>query len=98
MSYCIICGDTEENKPEWFQGKWIVSYPNKGWQSLCKPCASETPDKVSRSEFEAAYWVDAGECYADKVSPSIRKEFYEDYLRSSDILETYILGTRSETL
>jgi len=79
MSYCQICGD-ERN----------IHYIGAARQFLCPTCAGDTPQKVSRDEFERAYWLaDGGElpCY------SVRKEFYEDYLRSVHTLEEYINRT-----
>jgi hypothetical protein len=80
MSYCRVCGAEDVS----------TFYRNKQRQTLCDSCAGDTPPKVSRDEFEKAYWLaDGGElpCY------SVRKEFYEDYLRSTHTLEEYINRT-----
>lgn len=94
MLSCKICGS--ENAPYWFEGEWLKIYPGKGWQALCLPCAKKTPDKVTREQFEAKYWVNEdGSCGAESVSPATRKEFYSDYLASTDTLESYIKTTTS---
>lgn len=101
--YCRICGARDEDKPKWFtqllgeDGKWVERYPAKGWQLLCRPCAQETPDKVTKEEFEASYWRNEdGSCGAETVPPAIRKEFYSDYLASTNDLESYCKTTVSE--
>lgn len=78
--YCRICG-TEDN----------VKYYHNLLQSVCRGCGKGMPDKVSREEFYLQYW---GENYQEVLS-AIRKEFYEDYLHSSDDVESYIKGTVS---
>lgn len=86
--YCKICGSREEDKPKWFDGKWVEYYPTKH-NSLCRPCASETPDKMGREEFVSKYF--AGEA----PPPSIVKEFYEDYRASIGTFEEYVASTVS---
>lgn len=97
MMYCRICGATEDSKPKWFDGKWVEVHPSKGWQALCVPCNHETPDKVSKSDFEAKMWVDdEGNNTTDMVPFTTRKEFYQDYLASTyGPVEDYIAATRS---
>lgn len=76
---CRICG-SEEN----------VRYVFEAKQFLCKSCAADTPKKISRSEFDNVYWN------GDKTVPeAIRREFYSDYLSSSNTLEEYIRTTSS---
>lgn len=87
--YCRICGAIEEHKPKWLTGKWVEYYPEKH-NSLCKPCASETPDKMSKTEFVGKYFE--GD---DSVPVSITKEFYEDYLAFTGTYEEYVNTTRS---
>ena len=81
--YCRICGDEAG-----------VEYRPQARQSLCRSCADDTPAKVGRSEFEAAYWVDIdGKPTLETVHPAIRREFYEDYLASNYTLAQYIERT-----
>jgi len=90
--YCRICGAREEDKPKWYDGKWVELYPTKGL-ALCKPCAIETPDKVSKREFIKVYFE--GD---DTVSGNIIREFYDDYLASTcKSVQEYIDATRSES-
>lgn len=87
--YCKICGSREEDKPKWFDGQWVEFYPSKH-NSLCKPCAVETPDKMSKDEFIAKYFEE------DETAPySIIKEFYEDYRAFTGSFEEYVESTRS---
>lgn len=88
--YCRICGARKEDKPKWFDCEsWVKFYPNKH-MSLCKPCAVETPDKVSKDEFIKAYF--AGDL---TVPAQVIKDFYEDYLASTcETIEEYISQTR----
>lgn len=79
--YCRICGDEEG----------IEFYP-KQRQVLCRTCKRNTPSKVSRSEFDRAYWHDAPD-----VADSTKREFYSDYLASSYAVKEYIqISTMSE--
>lgn len=83
MSYCRICGDEAG-----------AEYRPKARQTLCPSCAADTPAKVGRVEFDAAYWVDVdGKPAADEQPAAIRREFYEDYLASNLNLEQYIKRT-----
>lgn len=79
MSYCRICGD--ENGVTW--------RPTKR-NYLCESCNADTPRKVSRERFDAAYWS------ADDDTPeSTRREFYDDYRTSNLTLADYIVRTTS---
>jgi hypothetical protein len=77
--YCKVCGDERD----------VQYYPAKR-QTLCPTCAAETPRKVSRRAFDAAYWDGEDDC-----PESTRREFYEDYLHSDSTLEDYIERTVS---
>lgn len=82
MSYCRVCGD-ESN----------VTYHARSGQFLCRCCAEDTPTKVTREEFDRAYWAS----YPDgELSPceSVRREFYEDYQWSTHTLDSYIRETK----
>jgi len=72
--YCRICGDTAN----------VKYYPGKR-QALCPHCSKDTPRKVSRENFDRQYWS------GDSDAPEgIRREFYADYLASSDTVQQYI--------
>jgi monomeric isocitrate dehydrogenase len=75
--YCRICGN-EEN----------VTLRTGRRGLLCDSCAADTPAKVSREAFDAAYW-DKG----DDAHEPTRAAFYEDYRASSFTLEAYIAQT-----
>ncbi|HUU93201.1 MAG TPA: hypothetical protein VM238_18560 [Phycisphaerae bacterium] len=77
---CRICGD-ERN---------VQYYPSKR-QALCRSCALDTPRKVARGVFDRLYWRGAGD-----VAPSIKAEFYSDYLSSNLALGPYIKGFGDE--
>jgi hypothetical protein len=77
MLRCRICG----NEPATFQ-------PAKH-QSLCAACNDTTPRKVSRAAFELKYW----ERNVAHVPDSTRREFYADYLASTDDVDAYIIKT-----
>jgi len=81
MRYCQICGDTRR----------VKYYPSKR-QSLCAYCATSVPRKVSRAVFDKKYWNG----HPENVPIGIRREFYEDYLRSGDTLPQYMKATISE--
>ena len=75
MPYCRICGDEAG-----------VEFRPSARQSLCKSCAQDTPEKVSRSEFEAAYWVDVdGKPVAEETPAAIRREFYNDSVNVNNV-------------
>ena len=76
MSYCRICGDESG-----------AEYRPSARQTLCTLCADDTPVKVGRSAFEAAY----------KTPAAIRREFYDDYLTSNYTLAEYIKHTTAYT-
>lgn len=81
--YCRICG-TEEN----------VAYHAAQRQALCRDCKRDTPPKVSRAAFDLAYWKrEDGTVDPSDPPEGIRREFYEDYLASSDTLARYIVAT-----
>jgi hypothetical protein len=85
MSYCRICGD-EKN----------VRYRPAQGQSLCNSCWQDTPAKVSRESFERAYWKrDDGSDGREDVPESTRREFYADYLASTNTLKDYLASTTS---
>lgn len=75
--YCRICGD--ENGAEYRPAKL---------QTLCGSCNRITPPKVPRSSFERRYWQGS-----DMPPDAIRREFYEDYLRSGHTLRGYCEAT-----
>ena len=74
---CRICGSEQDVK--FYDGR-------RG--ALCASCAKDTPAKVSRAEFDAAYWDEA-----DDVEEATRAAFYEDYRASTYSLEVYIEKT-----
>lgn len=77
--YCRICGSLNN-----------VRYYATKRQSLCRFCAKDTPEKVGRSTFDKQYWG------ADvDVPESTRREFYSDYLSSSETVTDYIASTTS---
>lgn len=88
IMYCKICGDHEENKPKWIEGKWVEYYPSK-YNTLCRPCAAETPDKMGKEEFIVKYFE--GD---DTVPYSVSKEFYEDYCAFTGSFGEYVESTR----
>lgn len=77
--YCRVCGVREN-----------VEYRPSKLQTLCDPCSKETPRKIGREEFDAAYWKGEG---ADTVPESTKREFYSDYKTSTHTLEEYIEAT-----
>lgn len=78
-SDCWVCGDDRG-----------VKYSPSRRMALCPTCLSETPVKVDRETFEAAYW----NVETKEIPESVRAEFYDDYLRSSDTLARYCGDTR----
>jgi hypothetical protein len=81
MKCCQVCGGERDTK----------YYPSKR-QRLCRSCAPNTPNKVSREAFDAAYWKGGD----PQTVPEVTKgDFYEDYLRSDDSLPDYIKATSS---
>lgn len=80
--YCQVCGDTYD----------IAYYPRKR-QSLCATCAADTPNKISRAAFDRAYWSDEA---AGDPPEAIRREFYEDYLRSNLGFRAYVNHTTAQ--
>ena len=83
MSYCRICGDEEQTK----------YYPAKH-NTLCPSCAEDTPDKVGRTAFEAAYWLGEDGQPDTTVPASTKREFWEDYRASNLDLAQYIEETQ----
>ena len=81
--YCQICG-TEKNI-ELRSGRRGV---------LCDDCARSTPAKVSRAEFDAAYWGRN----AAEVPECTKREFYSDYRASEKGLQNYIKSTTSAAM
>lgn len=78
--YCQVCGD--EKAPKY--------YPSKR-QTLCHACAEDTPAKIGQEKFNLEYWGEE----LPNVPESTRREFYEDYLRSTHALPEYIKATTS---
>ncbi len=76
---CRICGSKQD-----------VNFYDGRRGALCASCAKDTPAKVSRAEFDAAYW-DEG----DDAHELTRAAFYEDYRASSFSLTAYIAKTVS---
>ena len=70
---CKICGDP------------ITRWRPENRQTLCNSCAADTPRKIGRSEFDRKYWGPDFE----EVHPETRREFYEDYLTSSQNFRDY---------
>ena len=73
--YCRICGDERGTR-----------YYTTKRQTLCRSCATDTPSKVGRASFERVYWAGGD---VETVPDPIRRDFYEDYLRSGDTLHAY---------
>jgi hypothetical protein len=74
--YCRICGDEND----------VKYYPDKR-QSLCPSCASDTPRKVGLGVFAKAMFPPD----VDEMPPrAIVRDFYEDYLASSQGLLDYV--------
>ena len=80
--HCNICGDDR-----------TAHYRPNQRQVLCDHCAENTPAKVSRSEFDKAYW---NEPEAEQPPESTKREFYSDYLTSCNTLREYITATTAE--
>ena len=80
---CRICGVVGAS---WRMGKR---------QPLCKGCARTTPNKVSKHQFERAYWPGT-RAERDAVPFGVKREFYADYLAQSCTLLQYIEQTTSE--
>ena len=78
MSYCQVCGDERHG----------VVYRSAQRQTLCRSCWQTTPRKVGHTAFDKRYWP-AGE----DVPRAIRRDFYEDYLRSTHNLSEYVKAT-----
>lgn len=74
---CRICGAED-----------AVIRPAKR-NTLCGACNKATPPKVSRAEFDQAYWDGKPET----VPSETKREFYADYLASEDTLESYKAAT-----
>ena len=79
MCYCRICGDERGTE-----------YRPAQRQTLCESCWRDTPRKVSRAEFDRAYWGSD-----DEPCAATKREFYSDYLASASTLEDYIRSTTS---
>ena len=72
--YCRICATHR-----------TVSFRRACRMNLCDHCASETPRKASRANFDRAYW---GAKFAT-VPESTRREFFNDYKVSCCTLAEY---------
>jgi hypothetical protein len=79
---CRICGSEKGTE-----------YRYTRHQTLCAACAAETPEKVGRDEFERRYFGPE----AGVVPSSIVRDFYDDYLASTDDLDGYIEHTTSDS-
>jgi len=77
---CQVCGDPN------------ARYYDTNRQSLCRSCAKDTPAKVSRSTFDKRYWI-SDDPNEEPPNEAIKREFYEDYLRSECTLAQYIERT-----
>jgi hypothetical protein len=81
--YCRVCGDESNTK-----------YRPSKLQTLCDSCNRDTPRKIGRERFDAVFWKSS-----DPTEPlpceSVRREFYEDYLRSTKTIGEYIAGCTS---
>lgn len=80
--YCQVCGSEKDLK----------YYSNKR-QTLCHACTEDTPAKVGREKFDKEYWGSE----LPNVLESTRREFYEDYLRSTHTLPEYLEATTETT-
>ena len=86
--YCKICGDER-----------TAEYRPAQRQTLCNSCWEDTPHKVGRDAFDAAYWKrEDGSDGRDDVPLSTRNEFYSDYLASNLNLADYTAHTTSATM
>lgn len=85
MLTCRICD---------LQDDTVARYIAKGSMVLCPTCCAETPDKVSRLEFDKLYWDGDSE----SVAPAMRKSFYEDYLMSNMTLGDYVRATTGKEM
>lgn len=65
-----------------------MSFVRRVGRVLCEFCAEDTPAKVSRLDFDRAYWN-----RDEIVIESVRRSFYEDYLLSTLTLPEYIEAT-----
>ena len=79
---CQVCGDSPAER-----------HPSKR-QRLCPSCAADTPRKIGRDAFDRAYWHGEG----DPPPEATKADFYEDYLRSSHTLKSYIATTTTPSL
>ena len=79
--HCRICGETSTRQD--------VIYRERQRQTLCRVCAAQTPRKVGRKVFDLAYWgTDQYE-----VTDATKREFYADYLASTNTLADYVAST-----
>lgn len=75
---CKICGSEIK-----------VTYRYSKYQALCDLCNKETPRKMSRREFDGKYWTNE-----ELLVPEfIKKEFYSDYLGSTETFHQYKRST-----
>lgn len=80
---CFICGETRN-----------VKFRKDLFKYICAYCSPSTPRKVNREAFDKRYWGEIEK--TEKVPESVKREFYSDYLSSSDNLEAYIAATSSK--
>ena len=69
---CSICGSDK------------AKYYVKQRQVLCRSCLADTPEKLSKSEFDQKYWGSP-----EEVSSFIRIQFYDDYKASNLNFDDY---------
>ena len=80
---CFICGAEKNLSKRAIFGR-----------SICRECNKDTPVKVSRSYFDRVYWAGGD---ANTVPESTKREFYADYLASSNNLTEYKNSTTTQT-
>lgn len=80
--YCQICGIRSED----------VKHRVTKHRRMCDACSKETPRKAGRVAFDRKYWGVG----VDSVPPSTKREFYSDYLSSTQTLDAYIDATTEE--
>jgi len=77
---CRICGTRKK-----------VAYRPKQRQTLCAICAEGVPRKATRRGFDKAYWGSQ----SPGVPESTKREFYDDYKKSTHTVQEYIDVTSS---
>ena len=75
---CRICGSGPERGTRWIESRM---------QNLCILCELDAPPRLSRSEFDIAFWgtVHRG------VPEDLKRNSYNEYLSSNLDLKTFIV-------